>query len=226
MTPDVSVVIPAHNEARAVGDVVRRSLASHPRVFEVVVVDDGSIDATSDVAREAGARIVRLDVNGGKGHAMQRGIAASSGDVLVFIDADGQDDPGEIRLLLEALGPGVAMVNGSRFIGQFRPGAITRTNRLGTRFLTSVLNLLFHAQTTDCLAGFRAVRRSTLDQISLAAGGYDIEVDMLVRVIRSGGKVVDVPVTRSPRPHGESGLSNLKDGTRILARLVRLRLTS
>ena len=116
------------------------------------------------------------------------------------------------------------MVIGSRFIGHFRPWAITRVNRVGTQFLTLSVRTLFGSNTTDCLAGFRAVRRSALDRIRLRADGYDIEVDMLLMILRSGGRVVDVPVSRSPRPFGNSGLSNIKDGARIFARILLIRV--
>lgn len=221
---NVSVLIPAHNEASTIAEVVQASLRSDPRVVEVIVIDDGSRDETSSAARSAGARVVRLEANRGKGVAMREGINEARGDVLVFIDGDGQDDPREISVLLGALGPDVDMTIGSRFIGQFGAGAITRVNRLGTQFLTAVVNTLFRARTTDCLAGFRAVRRSILDRIDLRADGYDIEVDMLVRILRAGGKVVDVPASRSARPFGSSGLNNVTDGCRILGRILILRL--
>src|SRR5262249_54723469 len=139
----VSVVLAAHDESRAIASVVRGSARSTPDLAEVLVVDDGSTDGTADLAREAGARVGRLEANQGKGCALRRGIAEATGDVLVFLDADGQDDPAEIPLLLEALRDDVAMVIGSRFLGRFGPGAITPVNRAGNRFLTVVLNALF-----------------------------------------------------------------------------------
>ena len=220
----VSVIIPAHNEASAIAGIAVASLASDQRILEVIVVDDGSDDGTAAIAQASGARVLRHPHNLGKGRAIQYGISEARGDVLVFIDGDGQDDPVEIPILLDGLTPGIDMVIGSRFIGHFRPGAITRVNRLGTQLLTVSVRVLFGAHTTDCLAGFRAVRRSALDRIQLRADGYDIEVDMLLRILRFGGKVVDVPVSRSPRPFGRSGLNSVKDGVRILARILLVRV--
>jgi glycosyltransferase involved in cell wall biosynthesis len=190
----------------------------------VLVVDDGSTDATADVASSAGARVICVVPNRGKGNAVREGCRAATGDVIVLIDADGQDDPTEIPLLLDGLEEGVDMTIGSRFLGEFRPGAITRLNRVGTQGLTWLHNFMFGGATTDCLAGFRAVRRSILDRINIGANGYDIEVDMLARVLRAGGRVVDVPVSRSARQDGSSGLNNIADGTRILGRMLVLRL--
>ena len=141
-------------------------------------------------------------------------------------NADGQDDPREIPLLLEALGGGADMALGSRFLGRFEEGAITRWNHAGTRFLTAVLNRLFGARLTDPLAGFRALRRNLLDRIQVHAEGYDIEMDLVVEALRVGSLIAEVPVTRLPRRHGRSGLRSIRDGTRILGRLVRARLRS
>lgn len=222
--PTVSVIMAAHNEASAIASVIAAAVKSDPRILEVIVVDDGSHDDTAGIAQASGARVLRMPHNRGKGRAMQVGISAARGDVMVFIDADGQDDPAEIPVLLDRLTLGTDMVIGSRFMGYFRPGAITRVNRLGTQLLTLSVRVLFGAHTTDCLAGFRAVRRSALDRIRLRADGYDIEVDMLLRILRSGGTVVDVPVSRSPRSFGRSGLSNVKDGARIFARILLVRV--
>jgi glycosyltransferase involved in cell wall biosynthesis len=223
--PSVTVLVAAYNEAPVIGDVVRAALRAVPS-GEVLVVDDGSTDGTSQVSADAGARVLRLAVNGGKGAAVRRGLGEARGEVVVLIDGDGQDDPLEIPRLLEALEPGVELVVGSRFIGRFEPGAITPVNRFGNRFLTSVINLLFSAHLTDTQAGFKAFRAETLRHLNLSAHRFDIEVDLLLGVLRNGGRVVEVPVRRAPRQHGESRLNSLIDGARILRRIVGLRLAA
>ena len=221
--PAVTVLVAAYNEAPVIGDVVRDALRAAPSV-EVVVVDDGSTDGTDRVAAAAGARVLRQPANGGKGTAVRRGLSEARGELIVLIDGDGQDDPAEIPRLLEALGPDVGLVVGSRFIGRFEPGAITPVNHWGNRFLTSVINLLFSTALTDTQAGFKAFRAVTLQQLNLRADRFDIEVDLLLGVLRSGGRVIEVPVRRAPRQHGESRLNSLRDGARILRRIVALRL--
>ena len=221
--PSVSVVLPAFNEARTIGAVVRGCCAALPPASDILVVDDGSSDATAARAEEAGARVIRLGQNRGKGGALRLGIERSTGEVLVFLDADGQDDPAEIPLLLDALVAGADLVVGSRFLGHFDPGAITPINRFGSRALTSVVNLLFGAQLTDTQAGFRAVRRPLLERMALAAQHYDIETDLLLQAMNVGGRVVEVPVRRGARQHGASGLHPVVDGLRILVRILRVR---
>jgi glycosyltransferase involved in cell wall biosynthesis len=220
--PSISIVIPAHNEGPTIVRIVRSSFDAIPGA-EVIVVDDGSTDDTYEAAAGSGARVIRLDPNQGKGAALQRGIEAATGEILVFIDGDGQDSPFEIPVLVGAFEPDVDLVLGSRFLGNFRPGAITRMNLAGTRFITFLVNQMFGCRVTDPLAGFRAVRKSILERVELKAQGYDIEVDLLLRVLRAGGRVVEVPASRSPRPFGTSDLSSFRDGIRIARRIFQVR---
>lgn len=220
----VSVVIPAHDEAGSIADVVRRCRAHTPELAEVIVVDDGSTDATAREAEAAGARVLRLGTNRGKGIALRRGMAEARGEVIVVLDGDGQDWPEEIPLLVGALEPDVAMVIGSRFLGRFDDGAITPLNRAGTLFLTTILNRLFGTSVTDPIAGFRAIRKRALEGCTLTAERYDIEVDVLLALLARGERVVEVPVRRSPRRHGATDLSPFVDGARILRRIVARRL--
>jgi glycosyltransferase involved in cell wall biosynthesis len=220
----VGVLIAAYNEGPSIGAVVRGCLAHTPGLREVLVVDDGSRDDTAAEAERAGARVHRLPVNQGKGAALREGFARVAGDVVVLLDGDGQDPPEEIPRLLEALAPDVDLVIGSRFLGRFEAGAITPINRVGNLALTGVLNLLFGVRVTDSQAGFRALRRRALDGLQLEARAYDIETEVLLQVQARGGRVVEVGVTRGARAHGASGLSAVRDGTRILARMIRLRV--
>jgi glycosyltransferase involved in cell wall biosynthesis len=221
--PAVTVLIACYNEAPVIGEIVAAALRALPSV-EVVVVDDGSNDGTDRVAAAAGARVLRLPVNGGKGGAIRRGLDEVRGDVVVLIDGDGQDDPAEIPKLLEPLEAGADLVVGSRFIGHFEPGAITPVNHWGNRFLTGVINVLFATSLTDTQAGFKALRSEMLRRVPLSAHRFDIEVDLLLGVLRAGGRVVEVPVRRAARQHGSSRLNSLRDGALIFRRILARRL--
>lgn len=224
MTSDISIILAAKDEAPTIADVVERCRASTPRLREILVVDDGSTDDTAARATAAGATVHRLPRNRGKGVAIRHGLERATGDVLLFLDADGQDDPEDIPRLIEALHPGVDMVVGSRFLGTFLDGAITPLNKAGNVALTGVVNALFGAALTDTQAGFRLVRRDAAARCRLSASRYNIEVDLLLGVLRSGGRVVEVPVTRRARSHGRSGLHSFRDGALILAHILRRRL--
>lgn len=220
--PAVTVVIAAYNEGPVIGDVTIRARKALPN-GEVLVVDDGSTDDTKAAAEAAGARVVRLPVNQGKGIAVRRGLAEATGEIIVLIDGDGQDDALEIPLLLEALQSGVDLVVGSRFTGVFKHGAITPLNKWGNQFLTRVINFLFGCELTDTQAGFKAFRRAFLPKLTLTAHRFDIEVDLLLGILRAGGRVVEVPVSRAPREHSVSRLDSFRDGTRILIKILRRR---
>lgn len=223
----VSVVIPAFDEAAAIGAVVReaRGVAG---VLEVIVVDDASRDDTAAVAAAAGARVIRLAANLGKGAAVRRGVAAAAGDVVVLLDGDGQDPPAEIPRLLAAIEAGADLAIGSRFLGRFEPGAITAIDRAGNRGLSWVFGALFGVALTDTQAGFRAARRELLASVlpRLCARGFEIETELLAAAIGAGARVAEVPVTRRPRAHGVTHLRRVADGLRILGCMVRCSLVT
>ena len=218
----VSVILPAYNEEGTIAAVVSGCRAALP-AGELLVIDDGSRDATAARAEAAGATVLRIEPNRGKGNVMRVGIERATREVLVFLDADGQDDPAEIPALLAALDAGADLVVGSRFLGHFDPGAISTINRYGTLMINGVVNVLFGVHLTDTQAGFRAVRRSLLARLTLQAQRYDIETDLLLQAVKAGGRVVEIPVRRAMRRHGASGLNRWIDGCRILVRILRVR---
>ncbi len=225
--PSVSVVIAAHDEAATIANVVRGAReALGPQCAEVLVVDDGSSDGTAEAARVAGATVLRLDRNQGKGAALRAGIPTTRGEWVVFLDADGQDDPAEIPLLLAraADGPDVALVNGSRFLGTLRRGAISAPNLVGNLAFTGLFAALYGRRVTDSQAGFRAFRGDVVRGLPLRSTEYEIETEMLAQVIRRGFRVVEVPVTRERRQAGTTDFKRVRNGLRILWTIVRERV--
>lgn len=219
----LSVVIPAYNEGPSIAGVVEGARRVVPEA-EILVVDDGSSDDTASQAERAGARVLRFAENRGKGQALRAGIREARGDVLLFIDADGQDDPSEIHALLAALTPDVAMVIGSRFRGRLLEGSITRLNHAGNRALTWLFNRIYASGLTDTQAGFRVLRRSALEVDELRASRYEIETELTLHVLQRGGRVVEVPVTRAAREAGASGFNVPYHGLRILSWMVAGRI--
>lgn len=224
MPRSVTVLLPAHDEAEAIASVIAGCLEHTPDLHEVVVVDDGSQDETAKIAVQAGARVLSLAENRGKGAALAYAQPYLRGDVVVLLDADGQDDPSEIPLLVDALTEEVELVIGSRFLGTFEPGAISGLNRVGTQAINGLFNLAFQAKVTDTQAGFRALRRDTFQGLRIHARHYDIETDMLCQIVARGGQVVEVPVVRSPREAGTTDFSRVRDGLRIVKRIALTRL--
>ncbi len=223
--PEVSVVIPAYNEGHAIGGLVEAIRGIAGQQAEIIVVDDGSTDATADQAAAAGAVIVRLGSNQGKGAALRRGFEESAGTWVVTIDADGQDDPDDLPALLEAARNGADLVIGSRFVGTLHDGAISPLNALATRAFNTLINVLFGASITDSQAGFRCFSSELLAKLGSVATEYEIETEMLLLSLRAGATVVEVPVNRYPRSGGDTSFSRIRHGFRILGTIVRCRFS-
>ena len=189
-------LIPAYRAEATVGDVVRGSLRHVPRVL---VVDDGSPDRTSEAGREAGAEVLRLDVNGGKGTALRagldrllaRGDPASAPTHVALLDADGQHDPDDLPRLLEAARTGDPFVIGSRMDEAASiPAYRHRTNEIGSRILSRMTGL----EIQDAQSGYRVVDADLLRQLSLNARGYIIETEMLLKAAPHLRRFRHVPV--------------------------------
>lgn len=207
----VDVVVPALNEAGAIASVVAR--VPRPFVRSVVVVDNGSTDGTGDLAREAGAQVV-VEPRRGYGQACLAGIAALADDceVVVFLDADGSDDPSLIPALVAPIASGLAdLVIGSRALGEAEKGALTLQQRVGNAIAAAWLRRRFGQPATD-LGPFRAVRRECLARLGMSDPTYGWTVQMQLEAARLGLRYLEVPVPYRRRV-GESKISGTVKGT-------------
>jgi glycosyltransferase involved in cell wall biosynthesis len=206
----VSVIIPTHNEARAIG----RVLADLPAdlVTEVIVVDSNSTDGTPEIAGRAGARVVS-EQRRGYGRACLTGVAcASSPDVVVFLDGDYSDRPAELPLLLAPISEGHADITlGSRLAGPRMPGALPWHAAFGNRLAAGLISLLFQQRITD-LGPFRAARADVFRVLALEETTYGWAVEMILKGALRGFRIVEVPVSYYPRI-GKSKISGTISGT-------------
>ena len=209
---NVCVVIPALNEADSVGHVIRALPARH--AYDVVVVDNGSTDGTADVARAAGATVLR-EPRRGYGRACLAGVAHAlkgTADIVVFLDADFSDFPDELPLLLGPIERAEAdLVIGSRLRGNLAPGAIAWHSALGNRLVARMLRFFYRLSLSD-LGPFRAVRADLLARMSLRETTYGWPVEMLAKAARLDARVVEVPVSYRKRI-GRSKVSGTVRGT-------------
>jgi glycosyltransferase involved in cell wall biosynthesis len=215
-------ILPALNEAAAIGRVIADIRAYDPG-FEIVVVDDGSTDATAAVARSLGVTVLTLPFNLGIGGAVQTGYryALENGfKVAVQVDADGQHDASQLGALLEPLIAHRAdMVIGSRFIRN-RTYSAGVARGLGIRLFAAVMSVLLRRRVTDTTSGFRAINRRAI-RLFAAEYPHDYpEVEAMLMAARERLRVEEVPVTMQPRRTGRSSIT----GPRSLYYMVKVLL--
>ncbi|MFD5429036.1 glycosyltransferase family 2 protein [Streptomyces sp. NPDC127084] len=219
ITPPVSVVIPAMNEAQNLPHVFE---TLPDWIHEVVLVDGNSTDGTVDVARRLWPAVKVVEQAGkGKGDALISGFAACTGDIIVMVDADGSAHGQEIVSYVSALVGGADFAKGSRFANGGGTDDMTPIRRLGNRVLCAVVNAKFGARYTDLCYGYNAFWRHCLDRITLDCTGFEIETLMNIRVVKAGLRVQEVPSHEYVRIHGVSNLSAVRDGLRVLRVILR-----
>ncbi|HEV2074558.1 MAG TPA: glycosyltransferase family 2 protein [Thermomicrobiales bacterium] len=229
-----AVIIPCLNEENSIGLLVgdvqeaAADLDLPVRIVSIIVVDNGSDDATAKVAEEAGATVVP-EPRRGYGRGCLTGVeAAGEVDVIVLMDGDRSDRPDELPLLLEPLLAGEAdLVIGSRMLGTYEPGSMLPQQIVGNKVAAVLLRLLYGVRVTD-IGPFRIIRRQTLLGLGMREMTYGWSVEMIARAARAGLAVREVPVTYRNRAGGVSKVSgnlraSLKAGYRIIGAILKSR---
>jgi hypothetical protein len=215
---DVSVVIPALNEAGSIGWVLDRI----PEwVSEVVLVDGLSIDQTEEIARQLLPEVVVVHQRRpGKGSALRAGFAAARGEFIVMIDADGSTDPAEMHRFIDALRDGADFVKGSRYLPGGGSTDFTRVRSAGNLALARLANVIYGSRFTDLCYGYCAFRRCHLDALALTATGFEIEAQLVLNAVKAGLEIREVPSFEQSRRAGVSNLNAYRDGRRVLRTLL------
>ena len=213
ITPTISVIIPARNEAANLPFV----FASMPAwIHEVILVDGRSTDDTIAVAQHLWPTVKVVAQKGnGKGDALQAGFAASTGDIIVMMDADGSTDGREILQFVAALLAGADFAKGSRFACGGGSSDITWLRGIGNGLLTRIVNIMFGTRYSDLCYGFNAFWSDHLDELAVECAGFEVETLMNIRAARAGMRVHEVPSFEHSRLHGVSNLHVVADGWRI-----------
>jgi glycosyltransferase involved in cell wall biosynthesis len=213
----VSVIIPAYNEADTIGEIVVKIMSTYPG-FEVIVVNDGSTDETAEVAKDAGAIVYSHPYNIGNGAAIKSGIRIASGEILVFMDADGQHDPKEISSLLTHF-PDYDMVVGARGKGHQASWLRALANTIYNRFASYVAK--FSVQ--DLTSGFRAIKADiAANFLYLLPNTYSYPTTLTLSVLRSGRSLRYVSVNTRLRHKGKSKIKILRDGLRFFLIITKI----
>lgn len=218
--PRIAVLIPCHNEAVAIAQVVQAFRAALPEAT-IYVYDNNSSDDTVSVARSAGA-VVRKQQLQGKGHVLRRMFADVEADAYVLVDGDATydaaDAPGMVQRLLDER---LDMVVGTRISDEqlaYRPG-----HRFGNRLLTGLAGRIFGHAFSDMLSGYRVFSRRFVKSYPAHAGGFEVETELTVHALEQNMPVTEVPTRYAARPDGsKSKLNTWKDGWRILMTIIKL----
>ena len=212
-----SVVIPAKNESGSIPSLIEKLLAL-PGLKEIIVVDDGSTDGTGDIAEKLGARVIRHPYSKGNGAAIKSGARAATGDILLFMDADGQHSPDDVHRLLQKLDQGFDMVVGAR-----QSGSQASVGRgLANKFYNWLASYMTGQKIEDLTSGFRAVRRiKFLQFLSLLPNGFSYPTTSTMAFFRAGYSVSYEPIHAGQR-EGKSHIKPIQDGIRFLLIIFKI----
>src|SRR5690554_496256 len=207
----LSIVLPAKNESAAIGDTITSIVKLLPNA-EVIVVNDGSIDATKEVAEAAGAKVISHPYSKGNGAAIKAGARAASSDIIVFMDADGQHDPADIPRLIEKLNQGYDMVVGAR-----QKGSQASVGRgLANKLYNGLATYITGHKIEDLTSGFRVVRAKKFREfLYLLPNGFSYPTTSTMAFFRAGYSVAYEPIHAAQRI-GQSHIRLLHDGVRFL----------
>ena len=225
--PLLSVVMPVYNERATIEEMIAR-VAGVPGIrMELIVVDDGSKDGTSEVLPELqkryGFKLLQKE-NGGKGSALRLGFKQVTGDLVVIQDADMEYSPEEFPDLIELICQGRAdVVYGSRFLGRRR--VFLFTHYLGNCLLTFLTNVLYNTMLTDMETCYKAMRVEVLRSFTLESNGFGIEPELTAKIFKRGYRVYEVPITYDGRGYDEGKKITWRDGVVALWVLIKYRFT-
>jgi glycosyltransferase involved in cell wall biosynthesis len=214
---EASVVIPAKNESGSVHSLIEQLLAL-PGLKEIIVVDDGSTDGTGDIAEKLGATVIRHPYSKGNGAAIKSGARAATGDILLFMDADGQHSPDDVHRLLQKLDQGFDMVVGAR-----QSGSQASVGRgFANKFYNWLASYMTGHKIEDLTSGFRAVRRiKFLQFLSLLPNGFSYPTTSTMAFFRAGYSVCYEPIHAAQR-EGKSHIKPIQDGIRFLLIIFKI----
>ena len=214
---EVSIIIPAYNEAETMGDVVTKVIDIYPD-FEVIVVNDGSTDDTATVAKDAGALVYSHPYNIGNGAAVKSGIRFASGKILVFMDGDGQHDPKDIEKMLEYF-PDFDMVVGARPKGYQASWGRALANKVYNWLASYVSKFTIQ----DLTSGFRAVKSDIAHNfLYLLPNTYSYPTTLTLAALRDGRSVKYVPINTECRKKGKSKIKIFRDGIRFFLIITKI----
>lgn len=213
----VSIVLPAKNESGAIGQTVAR-IQQLRLAYEIIVVNDGSTDSTKEIAEQAGAKVVSHPYSKGNGAAIKTGARTAIGDIIIFMDADGQHDPQDISRLIEKIEQGYDLVVGAR-----QKGSQASVGRgIANGLYNNLATYMTEHKVEDLTSGFRAVRAEKFREfLYLLPNGFSYPTTSTMAFFRAGYSVAYVPIHAAQRI-GKSHINPVKDGIRFFLIIFKI----
>jgi glycosyltransferase involved in cell wall biosynthesis len=212
----ISVIIPVYNEKSTITDIIARVRAVDLEK-EIIIVDDGSTDGTSEQLVEIGSKFENVSVlshqkNRGKGAALKTGFASASGEIIIVQDADLEYDPRDYEMLLVPILDGRAdVVYGSRFLGGPHR-VLFFWHYIGNKFLTLLCDALSNLNLTDMETCYKVFKKEVLDDLKLKSNRFGFEPEFTMKIARKGFRVYEVPISYSGRTYEEGKKIGWRDG--------------
>ena len=223
--PQLSVIVPVYNEAKTIREILEK-INSVPIDKEIIVVDDGSSDGTDKILRGMewnNLLVIHHSGNRGKGAAVSTGLSNAKGEYIIIQDADLEYDPADYLKLMEAMKKEMAdLVLGSRFMKGYK-GLLV--HRLGNRFLTRLVNLLFGVKLNDCFTCYKLFRREAIRDFNLRAKGFDIEIEIITKAIKKKLRLSEVFISYHPRSYTEGKKIRIRDGLKAAFSILKYRFS-
>ena len=220
----LSVIMPVYNEKNTLEQILEKVLAV-PLEKEVIIVDDFSSDGSRELLKNVnipGVITIFHDVNRGKGAAIKTGLQYVTGDAVIIQDADLEYDPADYLKLMEPIRSGAAdVVYGSRFSGKM--DKMSFAHMIGNKALTIAVNLLYRTDLTDMETCYKMVRTSLLKSIKLRANRFDLEPEITSKLLKSGKKIVELPISYHGRDWTEGKKITWRDGISALWTIIKFR---
>jgi glycosyltransferase involved in cell wall biosynthesis len=225
--PHLSVIIPCYNERDTVAEIIKRVHAAAPEA-EIVVVDDGSTDGSREILQSLNGshpyvKVLLHAKNGGKGAALQTGIQAAQGEIILIQDADLEYDPRDYPALLKPLEEGRAdVVYGSRFLGGPRK-TMMFWHMVANKLLTLMTNILYNTILSDMETGYKVFRREVIQGVPLRARRFDFEPEVTAKMLKRRHHIYEVPISFDPREYSQGKKIGLKDAFEAVWTLLKYR---